>query len=147
MKRAAWLGAILLAAAVAGCSSVTPVPIRSGDVCEYCKQPILDVKIAAEIAAPAGKLPLKFKTVTCMAKYLHEHGSVPGELYVTDYNTGRLVMARSAVFVKGIIDENTKTGGYFAFGDVKSAVAFAKKTGGATADWAGVVKQVEAGAV
>jgi nitrous oxide reductase accessory protein NosL len=136
--------AALLVAVVAGCTSTTPVPIRAGDVCEYCGQAIQDVKIAAEIAPPAGKLALKFRTVSCMAKYLKEHGTVAGDMYVTDYDTGRLIMARSAVFVKGVIDNNTMEKDYYAFGDVKSAVAYTKKNGGSVIDWPGVRQTVTA---
>lgn len=146
MRTTALLVALVVAASLCGCSSVKPVAIRTGDRCESCNRPIVDVKIAAEIASPAGSLPLKFRTVSCAARYLHEHGQVPGEVFVTDYDSGRLIMARTAVFVKGVIDENTKEQSYFAFGDVKSALAFAKQHGGSTADWPGIRQQVAAGA-
>ncbi len=146
MRIAVLLVAGLLVTVMAGCTSVTPVPIRAGDVCEECNRQIQDVKVAAEIAPPAGKLALKFRTVSCMARYLHEHGDVPGEIYVTDHESGRLIMARSAVFVKGVIDDNTKEKGYFAFGEVKSAMAFTKKNGGSATDWPAIRQRVTAGA-
>lgn len=144
MRIAVLLVAALLVTVVAGCSSMAPVPIRAGDTCEYSGETIQNVKFAAEIATPAGKLPLKFRTVSNLAKYLEKHGDIRGEMYVTDYGTGRLIMARSAMFVKGVIDDNTMEKGYYAFGDVKSAVAFTKKSGGSVIDWPGVKQEVAA---
>jgi hypothetical protein len=132
-------------AVIVGCSSVAPVSVRVGDVCESCRRPIQDVKIAAEVVPPAGQLPLKFRTVSCMARYLHEHSDTQGEVFVTDYATNRLIQARSAVFVKSEIDPNTKELDYFAFGDVRAAVAFGKKVGGTGTDWPAIRQRVAAG--
>jgi hypothetical protein len=126
------------------CTSVTPVPIRVGDVCESCRRQILDVKIAAEIVPPPGRLAMKFRTVSCMARYLHEHPRENGAAYVTDFTSGRLIPARTAVFVKSEIDQNTKELDYFAFRDVAAAVAFREKTGGGTADWPSIQKRLAA---
>jgi hypothetical protein len=126
------------------CSSVAPVAIRSGDVCEGCRRTIDNVKIAAEIVPPAGRLPLKFRTVSCMARYIHERGNADGAIFVTDYGTGRLISVSSAVFVRSEIDEVTKALDYFAFRDVQSAVAFGKKTGGSAADWPSILKRAAA---
>ncbi len=144
MRRAGALVAGFILAVVVGCSSVTPVTVRAGDVCESCGRPIQNVKIAAEIAPPAGQLALKFRTVSCMARYLHEHGDTSGEAYVTDYATSRLIKARSAVFVKSEIDADTKELDYFAFGDVRAAVEFGKKNGATATDWPGIRQRVAA---
>jgi hypothetical protein len=146
MRTAVSLVMGLLLLVVLSCSSITPVPIRAGDVCETCRRTIDNVKIAAEIVPPPGHLPLKFRTVTCMARFIHEHGNSDGAVLVTDYDTGRLIQARSAIFVKSEIDENTKALDYFAFGNVKSAVAFGKKTGGPSADWPSILKRASAAA-
>jgi hypothetical protein len=126
------------------CSSAAPVPIRAGDVCDECRRPIQNVKIAAELVPPAGHLPMKFRTVTCMARYLREHSDADAEVYVTDYQTGRFIQARSAVFVKSEIDENTKELDYYAFGDVRAAVAFGKSGGSGTSDWPSILQRVAA---
>ncbi len=146
MRRAGALVAGFFLAVIWGCSSYTPVAIRAGDVCESCRQQIQDVKIAAEIVQPAGQLPLKFRTVSCMARYLHEHGDTPGEVYVTDYATNRLIQARSATFVKSEINPDTKELGYYAFGDVRAAVEFGKKNHGSPTDWPSIRQRVQAGA-
>ena len=145
MRRAGALVAVIFLASVLGCSSVAPVTIRAGDVCESCRRPIDNVKIAAEVVPPAGKMPLKFRTVSCMARYLHEHSDIQGEVFVTDFATDRLIQARSAVFVKSEIDPNTKELDYFAFGDVKAAVEFGKKNGATATDWPGIRQRIGAG--
>lgn len=136
------VGVILLV--IVSCSSVRPVAIRAGDLCEGCRRPIQNVKIAAEIVPPDNRLPLKFRSVTCMARYLHEHGMESGTVFVTDFEKGRLIQARSAIFVKSEIDENTKELDYYAFGDVPSAVAFGKKSGGSATDWPAIMQRVAA---
>ena len=145
MRRAGALVAVFFLAVIVGCSSVTPVAIQVGDVCESCRRPIQNLKIAAEIVTPAGQLPLKFRTVSCMARYLKEHTDTQGEVFVTDYTTSRLIQARSAVFVKSEIDTNTKELDYYAFGDVRAAVEFGKKSGGSATDWPAIRQRVAAG--
>lgn len=127
------------------CSSVTPVAIRRGDICEETRQPIQNVKIAAEIVPPGGRLALKFRTVTSMARYLQEHGDTPGTIFVTNYSTGRLIPVETAVFVKGQIDDNTNELGYYAFDSVKAALAFSGKNGEPTTDWPSIREAVGAG--
>jgi hypothetical protein len=144
MRTAVALVAGLFLLVIVSCSSVTPVAIRAGDICEGCRRPIQNVKIAAELVPPAGHLPMKFRTVSCMSRYLSTHGDTDVVAFVTDYQTGRLIQARSAVFVKGEIDENTLERDYYAFGDVRSAAAFGKSSGGGTSDWPAVLKTVSA---
>jgi hypothetical protein len=144
MRTAVPLVVMLVLLVGVSCSSVAPVAIRSGDICESCRRTIDNVKIASEIVPPAGRLPLKFRTVSCMARYIHEHGNSDGIVFVTDYPSGRLFQAREAVFVRSEIDENTKALDYYAFSDVKAAVAFGKKSGGASADWPAILKRAAA---
>jgi hypothetical protein len=125
------------------CSSATPVAIRAGDVCESCRRPIQNVRIAAEIV-PTGRLALKFRTVSCLARYVNQHQGANDAMFVTDYPTGRMIRVQAAIFVKSEIDQNTKELDYFAFNDVPSAVAFGKKVGGTAVDWPAIVKRVGA---
>ena len=144
MRTAVPLGVGLILLVTLSCSSVTPVAVRTGDICDGCRRTIDNVKIAAEIVPAAGRLPLKFRTVSCMARYVHEHGNLDGEVFVTDFDSGRLIPARTATFVRSEIDENTKTLDYFAFRDFKAAVAFGKKTGGSSSDWPSILKRASA---
>lgn len=125
------------------CSSLRPVPIASGDICEGCKRPITDAKVAAEIVAPNG-LAMKFRTVSCLARYMNEHQADGSGVFVTDYNSGRFLSAHSAMFVRTRIDENTGERDYAAFGDVASAVEFGKANGSSPVDWPSVIRQTAA---
>ncbi len=145
MRAAAALGVGLLLSAVVACSSVGPVAIRSGDIGAETGQPIANVKIAAEIVPPGGGPVLKFRTVSHMARYLEDHGKTPGTMFVTDYPTGQLIPVETAVFVKGQVDDRAKELDYFAFGQVKAAVAFGEKTGEAATDWPSIRERAEAG--
>jgi hypothetical protein len=125
------------------CSSVSPVAIRAGDICENCRRPIQNVKVAAEIVPPGG-LPLKFRTVSCAARYLHERQGTGDVVFVTDFPSGRLIRPQSAIFVKSEIDDNTKELDYYAFGNVPSALAFEKEHGGSATDWPSILQRVAA---
>ncbi len=126
-----------------GCSSVSSVPIRAGDICENCRRPIQNVKVAAELVPPGG-LALKFRTVSCLAKYLNHRQDAAGGIFVTDFSTGRLIGPQSAIFVKSEINENTKELDYYAFGSVSSALAFEKEHGGSATDWPSIVRRIAA---
>jgi hypothetical protein len=127
---------------VLGCSSLRPVAINTSDVCESCKRVITNTKVAAEIVEPNG-LAKKFRTVTCMVRYMNQHPS-EGAVFVTDFKTGRFLSPQSAVFVKAEIDENTRESNYLAFNSVPTAVEFGRKRGASPVDWASVVRQTAA---
>lgn len=125
--------------AVLACSSLRPVAINTNDVCETCKRVITQPKAAAEIMESSG-LARKFRTVSCMARYISQHPT-EGGLFVTDYKTGRFLSARSAVYVKAAIDETTREEAYLAFSDVATAVEFGRAKGSSPIDWPAVIKQ------
>jgi hypothetical protein len=129
-------------AVVLGCSSLRPVAITTSDVCESCKRVITNTKVAAEIVKPNG-LAQKFRTVTCMVRYINQHPA-EGGVFVTDYQSGRFLSPRSAVFVKAEIDDSTRESNYLAFRDVATAVEFARKRGTSPVDWASVLRQTAA---
>jgi hypothetical protein len=128
---------------VLACSSLQPVAINTGDVCEGCRKPITNANVAAEIVGANG-LAMKFRTVSCMARFMKQHPSEGSRAYVTDFNSGRFLSVRSAVFVKAEIDENNRERDYVAFGDVGKAVEFGKSQGASPVDWPSVVKQTAA---
>jgi hypothetical protein len=128
---------------VLACSSLRPVAINAGDVCESCKRAIVNPKVAAEIVEPNG-LALKFRTVSCMARFTAQRTTAGSGVFVTDFNTGKFVSASSAVFVKATIDENTNERDYLAFRDVPAAVEYGRTHGSSPVDWASVLKQTAA---
>lgn len=129
---------------VAACSSVRPVAIKVGDICEDCHQAIQNTKLAAEIVEPNG-LAMKFKTVSCMARFASRHQNEGAALFVTDYQTGKLFPVQRAVFVRGEIDSGTRALDYVAFSDVRPAVEFGRANGSSPVDWPQVLQRVAAG--
>ncbi len=119
---------------VASCSSVKPVQVSAGDTCYRCRRVILETRIAGEMVDPNG-LAYKFRAPGCMAKYLAEHPSERGTLFVTDFATGHMIDPERATFVPFIIEENSMERDYKAFLKKDEAEAFAKETKTAPVDW------------
>lgn len=118
MTRAA---VVLLALLAVGCSSYPPTPIFAGDTCFRCRRTIGEVRMAAEIVDTGGRA-FKFKTAGCMAKFLSEQAIEIGEVFVTDYRTGRIIKASAASFVPAtIVDGKTKSLDYMAFSATTAA--------------------------
>ena len=132
---------LIVAAAVlaVGCSSVKPLPVVVGDRCFDCQRPIDDIKLAGEMIDEGGHA-FKFRTPGCLAKYLAAH---PGEhykgLFVTDYNTGKFIPASRATFARITINPASLEKDYAAFGSDSTAAEMAKKEGGSTLEWEGVL--------
>jgi hypothetical protein len=135
--------AVALGVLVVACSSLTPVPIRSGDVCDSCRTVITNVTVAAE-AVTANGAPLKFSSPECLAKYLTRHADPMAGLYVTDYDTGRLVRAEAATFVRADRKDKPNERVHYAFTDARRASAFAKDNSSTAVDWLTIVRQTKA---
>jgi hypothetical protein len=134
---------IILGLLLPACSSVTPVAIRAGEVCHSCGRTITNVKVAAEAIDSAG-LPLKFRSVGCMAKYLTQHPGPMRGVFVTDYGTGKFVRAQNAVFVRAPIAEDPRELDYYAFTEVMRAVEFGKEHMTSPIDWFAIMQQTAA---
>jgi hypothetical protein len=131
MRTAAILALALL---VCACGSLTPVAVRSGDICETCKKQIKDVKYAGEAITPQGVV-LKFRTPECLAAYVRRHPDAIAAKFVTDYPSGRFIRPESATFVRTLLDENTREMTYAAFAQVSEAVKFSKDHLSSPIDW------------
>jgi hypothetical protein len=125
---------IFLTLLVCACTSWTPEAVRAGDVCETCKKQIANVKFAGEAIAPSGVV-MKFRTPECLATYLRAHPDGVAAKFVTDYQTGRLIRPESAMYVRTVLDENTREMTYAAFGQVSEAVKFGKERTSSPIDW------------
>ena len=141
--RTAAVVVFMLGLVLASCSSVTPVAISAGELCRGCGRAITNVKLAAETIDSAGQ-PLKFRTVGCMAKYLTEHPEPVRGVFVTDFRSGRMIRAQNAVFVRALVDPDTRERDYFAFADVRSAVEFGKEHSASPVDWFVIMQQTAA---
>ncbi|MBI3401880.1 MAG: hypothetical protein HY048_10710 [Acidobacteria bacterium] len=133
------LGALAMFLAGA-CSSVTPLPIRTGDACFRCKRPIADIRLAAQ--AIGGGLASNFRTAGCLAKYLADHPDEKNIVFVSDYAGGKMVLAESAVYVPTLNRDNGERD-YMAFKDraAANAEAVARQTSPVT--WADVLAQAK----
>jgi hypothetical protein len=126
------LYAFLIVAVVAGCASIAPAKVQSGDSCYRCHRVIQDSKLAAEIMEQGDRVVTSypFRTAGCLAKYLK--GNPAGKsstIYVTDYRTGHMLEAGSAWFVPTTLtsaDGKKSEPDFIAFGSQADAAAFGK---------------------
>jgi len=122
--------ALLTIAVVAGCTSVAPVKLQSGDSCYRCHRVIQDTKLAAEIMDQGDRIATSypFRTAGCMAKYLKQNpAGKSSTIYVTDYRTGHMLQADSAWFVPLTLtsaDGKTVEHDFAAFGSPEDANNF-----------------------
>jgi copper chaperone NosL len=137
MKRAA---VALVALLAAGCSSLPPTPIFASDVCHRCRRSIGDTKLAGEIIDSRGRA-FKFKTAGCMAKFLVKGEHDAAAIYVTDFQSGRLVKAAAVTFVPATIGEGReKSLDYLAFSKDKAAQQAAARENTTPVDWKQVLE-------
>lgn len=132
--------ALVVGAALVACSTLQPLPIRSGETCYGCRQVIGDPRLAAEVIDQSGHA-FKFDSVECLARYLNGHPNEPvNGVFVADYKTGRLVNATSAHFVKGNVDPRSFKKGYAAFSSAAEAQSFAKEQQSEPVSWQAVLE-------
>jgi len=138
MKRAALALAALVAA---GCSSLPPTPISANDVCFRCSRTIGDTKFAGEIIDSGGRA-FKFKTPACMAKFIVTQNPDAAAIYVTDFQSGRLVRATAVMFVPTMVGEQYKKKelSYMAFSSSKTAREVAAREKTTPVEWEQVLE-------
>jgi hypothetical protein len=131
----------VLVLVTAACASVQPVPVKSGDTCYGCREVIADTRLAAELVDANGRAYV-FSSPECLAKYMAAHPEErPKGLFVTDHQSGRMVHAEGAVYVRFVKDPNRGQLGYAAFKDASEAGAFAGLDKSATSfEWAELLK-------
>ena len=132
LMRAAGVALVLVLSA---CNSVTPVPLRGGEVCYRCRRLILDTRVAAQTV---GTLATNFKTAGCLAKYLAVHPEETNEAFVTDYESGKLIRASSATFVP-TVDPASGERDVVAYRSEAAAAATVRQ--GSTLTWDEVLEQ------
>ncbi len=132
---------VALALAMCACSSFSPVPVAAGDICATCKMQIREVKFAGEVITRQGVV-LKFRTPECLAKYTRTHPEEVAAKYVTDYQSGRFIRPENAMYVRTVLDENTREMSYAAFSQVSDAVKFGKDRVSSPIDWLMVLNTV-----
>lgn len=132
------IGCIALGVLVAACSSLAPLPIRTGDVCFRCVRVITDERLGGELISPNG-LMSKFRTSGCMAKYLARNADDSARLYFVDYDTGKFITAKTAVFVP-FINRDTGERDYHVYAKGPVAEAAAREGSVRPVEWAQVLE-------
>src|SRR4051794_37521230 len=121
------LYALVIGATLLACASVQPAKVEVGDRCLRCRRPIGDLRLAAEVI-DSMRAPFPFRTPGCLAKYVKANSGVQfTAIFVTDYQTGRMVAASDAWFVPATSlapDGKTKESDYYAFRSRAEAEAF-----------------------
>jgi hypothetical protein len=126
------LGTLVLLALV-GCSSTVPPAVRVGEICFSCRQPVADARLAGRIMTGSGNT-FVFRTVGCMVRQFVQHDS-RAQVFVTDYESGRLLPARHATFVRHQIGPKAGDTDFVAFRSGEEAKRFAAPSGERLVDW------------
>lgn len=121
----------------ASCTSISPVKVTAGEQCYRCRRTITDERMAGEMIA--GTFVSKFRAPGCMAKYLVEHPTEQGTLFVTDFTTGKMIDPQQAYFVSVIVNENTGERDYRAYRLKNVADLSAQEQKTTAIDWQSVL--------
>jgi hypothetical protein len=127
----------ILGLALLGCSGANPVTIQAGDKCTNCDRIISEPRLGAELVGTDGQTA-KFHTPGCLADYLTAYKGGIKDIFVTDYDSGKLFSVESALFVRDRIDEKTGERDYVAFRSATAAGTYAREHSSAAVDWAAV---------
>lgn len=142
MRRLSRVALALALGAGVSCNSVTPTAVSVGDQCFRCRRTITETRLAAEMIDPS-RLAYKFRTAGCLAKYLRDHPSETGSLFVTDFPSGRMLLAAQASFVPVVIDESTGERDYRAYGTKADAEQAARALRETPLDWHTVLAKAQ----
>jgi copper chaperone NosL len=113
--------AVIIAAALAGCSK-GPEPIRWGmDMCDHCRMILSDKRFGAELVA---NRVYKFDGIDELARFQASNPEKKGDAYVTDGVTGKLVPAAQAVFLRSAELSAPMGGHVMSFATTKEAEEF-----------------------
>lgn len=92
---------------LAACSGGSPGPAAldtKTDVCRFCRMPVSDVRLAAQLVA-RGEEPKFFDDIGCLRDFLAGSPARPESVaYVADHRTGSWVRASSAIYTRARLD-------------------------------------------
>ncbi len=120
--------------AIVSCTSMAPVRVNFGEQCFRCRRTIVDTRLAGETIDTSGFVS-KFRAPGCMAKYLVAHPEEGGTVFVTDYETGKMMSPDAALFVPFVIDRNTGEQDYRAYRQPADAQADATQEHTVAVSW------------
>jgi hypothetical protein len=132
-----WSAFLVVVFAIIGCRTNAPETIAAGENCFRCRRVIVDARLAAEMLN--GRLPTKYRSPGCVARYVKAHQDEAMTLWVTDYPTGIMVRAERAWYVPILLNDRTGERDYRAYGRRDRAEAAAEELGTGAVRWRTVV--------
>lgn len=121
-----------------------PRPLAAGtDACDFCRMGVADVRYGAEVVARTGRV-YTFDAVECAISWLSSSPQAEGarSIWVSDYSTGTLVDATSALFVKGGTLHSPMGRDITAFASTIDSTLLATTYGGEVLRWDDVVAYI-----
>lgn len=118
---------LIVSFSLTSCDSNEPEPIAyNRDACEFCKMSISESRFASELITSKGRV-YKFDDLSCMFRYMKEHGDVKiKNYYVGDFLRENILMdATGSFFVKHESFRSPMGGNIAAFAAKKAAVEYA----------------------
>ncbi|MEO8563412.1 MAG: nitrous oxide reductase accessory protein NosL [bacterium] len=101
VRGAAPVVAVMLVAALLGCTTNDPAPIAYGRAdCDVCRMRITDQRFGGELVSQTGKVH-QFDSIECLANYTAASSSPPRSLWVSDFeHPGTLLPVSRARFIR-----------------------------------------------
>ncbi|HSA57098.1 MAG TPA: nitrous oxide reductase accessory protein NosL [Gemmatimonadaceae bacterium] len=121
-----------------------PRPLVAGtDACEFCRMTVSDVRFGAELVSRTGRVHT-FDAVECLASFYLDATSRDDvhSVWVSDFETGRLLPADSALFLSGGSLHSPMGRSLAAFAPATGERAIAQRHGGSVIRWADVVERM-----
>ena len=120
-----------------------PRPLAAGtDACEFCRMTVSDVRFGAEIVSNTGRVHT-FDAIECLASFYLDAAArddVRG-VYVTDFESGRLLAADSALLLRGGSLRSPMGRSLAAFAPAVGEGALVQRYGGSVLRWSQVLEQ------
>lgn len=138
------LAALALGLAFAACQR-GPRPLMAGtDACEFCRMTVSDVRFGAELVSRTGRVHT-FDAVECLASFYLDaeaRDDVRG-VFVSDFESGRLLPADSALFLRGGSLRSPMGRSLAAFAPDIGGAAIVRRYGGTVIRWADVLQEMK----
>jgi copper chaperone NosL len=120
-----------------------PQPLVEGDPCEFCRMAITDTRFGGQVVLTTGRTR-SFDAIECLAGYLASgaDSSRIGRVLVSDFETGQLVDAATAVFVRDGTVASPMGRSVLALASGAPAEAILARYGGTIATWDAVQREL-----
>lgn len=141
----AWSGFLLSVFTIISCHKLAPDTIAEGETCFRCRRVITDARLAAEMLND--RLPTKYKSPGCIARYIKGHPDEKMQVWVTDYASGVMIDPSYAWFVPFVMNDRTGERDYRAYLVRDAAERDAREVGVNPVRWSVVVDRANTNAL